>query len=566
MDWSLRYSNLSYFRLSPPLFSHRALYFTIKMICLLIALLLLTACDKEEKERVGAEQAQARDVIYKVLKSSHFALCGPKPKEMHTYMLDHGSAYNRRDLMSKVFASELTQPAIDFMKESPATCDERFPRYDFIDDNFSILFDGDNADAGMYFKPRGGDGIPVKLKRDPAGLWRISFIDFDMLRSYAKTGKLPDGVDDSMRELKQKVIEQKALYPAPPLQRPNIVAPDLSQINRLEPAGNNKQTPVIQTNSNSDNRSEPSTWWETTLLVLKIIGWVIGTGLLIFVYMVFRYGIFGGHRTFNSQCKKDAKLSQMSPELWPLAVGAPYAVATDYNWCTIAATDQAQAAESKQSAADGLSSAWGIYSRDSLLNQLFWLLVEGHRTDYLQQINDDCSLSHQEYAQYAAQLASEGDSDSKERLWQLNVARKNKRKICRLNFYAWDMVRFVMLCHSGARSGYISEQEMKDFSLLAATELQKHCQSWKEMGKTFLLARWFWKATDKRHLFSHYLFKKAISALLRRRGSPWRILDWNTPLPTHMSIEQFAIVCHQVWAPEPMPNEDNNKVADKTVH
>lgn len=566
MDWPLRYSNLFYPQLSSPLFSHRALKFAIKMICLLLALLLLTACDKEEKERVGAEQAQDRGVIFKVLKSSRFALCGPKPKEMHTYMLDHGSAYNRRDLMSKVFAPELTQAAIAFMQESPNTCDTRFPHYDFLDDYLSIFIDGDNADAGMYFKPRGGDGVPVKLKRDRAGLWLISFIDFDMLRSYAKTAKLPDGVEDSMQELRNKAVEQKALYPEPALQRPVIVAPDLSQINRLESADNPQRAPAVQTNSNKDHRAEPSSWWETTLYILKIIGWVMGAGLLLFVYAVFRYGIFGGHRTFNSQCKKDAKLAEMSPELWPLAVGAPYAIVTDYNWCTIAAADEVEQAKEKQIAAEGLSHAWGISSRNSLLQQLFWLLTEGHRTAYQEQIKHDCSLAPHEYTQYAAQLASEGDSDDKERLWQMNMARNNKRKVCQLDFYAWDMVRFVMLCHSGARAGYISEQEMKDFSLLAATELQRHCQSWKDVSKTFLLARWFWKATDKRHLFSHCLFKKAFSALLRRRGSPWRMLDWNSPLPAPMPIEQFAMVCNQTQMLKSMLNSDVNKLSDKTVH
>lgn len=95
---------------------------------------------------------------------------------------------------------------------------------------------------------------------------------------------------------------------------------------------------------------------------------------------------------------------------------------------------------------------------------------------------------------------------------------KNRRKICDIDFCAWDMVRFVMLCNSGAQVGYITQREMVDFSMLAARRVQQHYRSWRELAGHFLLARWYWKATDKRHLITHILFKKAITSLLKEQG------------------------------------------------
>lgn len=57
-----------------------------------------------------------------------------------------------------------------------------------------------------------------------------------------------------------------------------------------------------------------------------------------------------------------------------------------------------------------------------------------------------------------------------------------------------------------------------------------------------MLARWYWKATDKRHLITHILFKKAITSLLKEQGSPWRTLPWDTPLPEGTETA-FAWAC-----------------------
>lgn len=67
------------------------------------------------------------------------------------------------------------------------------------------------------------------------------------------------------------------------------------------------------------------------------------------------------------------------------------------------------------------------------------------------------------------------------------MARTNARNICQADFRAWDMARYVMLCQSGARVGFISEREVVDFAMLAALQVQNHYRSWREMAEQVML-------------------------------------------------------------------------------
>lgn len=518
MDWLLPHPHLFYSRLSSYHLVYRACCFAIRIASLSLALLLLTACDS--REEIAVQLVEDKQAVHELLSKTNGALCGryPGPPARHY------SA--RKKNLPHYFSSTLIDPAMDFVRDSHPHC--YFP--DAVDD--SIYIDGSRAAAVIYSSSDSSYVIPVELKLDWAGKWHISAINFELVLQYLKTNQYPPSFTLQIEETKKLALAQEAKYPA------QLAA-----------------------------EKQPDTVWD------KVIKWILyllkGLAILlaIIVFILWRYAVMGGHRAFKTQCQKDAILIKMSAEFWPLAVGAPYAIVSNYNWSTVtAAADAAQAAEDKRDAIDALASAWGVNSRSSLLSQLFWLFASGHRAEYEEQIASDRNMPEHEYAEYARQLELESKHapDAKERLWQLNMARKNKRNIGQLDFCAWDMVRFAMLCHSGARAGYLSEQEMQDFLLLAAVELQKHYQSWRDLGQKFLLARWYWKATDKRHLFTHYLFKKAISRLLKQRGSPWKMLEWNSPLPAPISVEQFAMICNQTKALKQMLNDDN--VADKSVY
>lgn len=520
MDWLLHHPHLFYSRLSLYHSVHKAWRFAIRGACLLLALSLLTACDS--KEDIAAQQVKDKASVHKLLSETYRALCGRYPGSLPEQYIA------RKKMLSSYFQNELVEPAMKFVSESSPRC--YFP--DVVEN--SIYIDGSNAEAVVYSSKNRAYAVPVELKRRWLdGHWQISAINFELVQQYLKTSQPSPLLTAQIQEIQERAQVQESEYPA-----------------------------------QSVEQEQPEPLWDTVVRwifnVLKALAILVAILAAAYVFYAWRYVMMGGHRKFEAQCKK----APVSSELWPLAVGAPYAIVTDYDWNTIAADNEEQAAENKQKAKEGLSSSWGIDDRESLLAELFELFTSGHRAVYAEQIESDCNMPEHEYVEYASRLAlaSKHNSDCKERLWQLNAARKNKRRICQLDFLAWDMVRFVMLCHDGAKAGFLSEQEMLDFSLLAAVELQPHYQSWRDLGQAFLLARWYWKATDKFHLLTHCLFKKAISTLLKQQGSPWRTLEWNCSLATPISFEQFAMTCNPAETYEWMDEDQDDKLVDESVY
>ncbi|GKX60117.1 DUF1266 domain-containing protein [Leminorella grimontii] len=290
--------------------------------------------------------------------------------------------------------------------------------------------------------------------------------------------------------------------------------------------------------------SKSSMWMTIGKYALYTIGALFALVLAFILWI--GYGvIFGGYGRFNKACK-DASLQEIpSAERWAMAVGTPYAIVGDYHWARLVVdSDPEEAERERKNTVESLADMWGIYDRETLFERLLDLLQTGHRTVYEEQIKSDSKMSAEKFAASSRQLEqyAKSSSDAKERLWQLRVARKNRRNVRQLDFCAWDMVRFVMLCNSGAQVGYISEREMVDFSMLAAARVQKHYRSWREVAQQFLLARWYWKATDRRHMISHCLFKRALKRLLKQSDSPWRTLPWDTLLPTGAEAT-FAEAC-----------------------
>lgn len=229
---------------------------------------------------------------------------------------------------------------------------------------------------------------------------------------------------------------------------------------------------------------------------------------------------------------------------WAMAVGAPYAFVNHYHWARPVIGRNPKKAETQYRNHSQMLEVWGIYNRRTLLDALLSLLKHGHRADFEAQIKHDSDMSPAKYNNFSRWLSrnAKSNSDSKERLWQLRTARKNARDIRQVDFCAWDMVRFVMLCRSGAQLGFISEREMLDFAMLAAARVQRHYASWRDMGRHFMLARRYWMSTDINFGASHASFKKAVDCLLRLKISPWRTLRWDTPLPVG-SEAAFANTC-----------------------
>lgn len=75
----------------------------------------------------------------------------------------------------------------------------------------------------------------------------------------------------------------------------------------------------------------------------------------------------------------------------------------------------------------GLQEDWGIRSRGQLLGRVHWLLREGHRVGFAEEIGEWSSLDDFEVARLQAWLRKNVDDDSKEQAWRLQQVRANAR-------------------------------------------------------------------------------------------------------------------------------------------
>lgn len=232
------------------------------------------------------------------------------------------------------------------------------------------------------------------------------------------------------------------------------------------------------------------------------------------------------------------------PVDWAMAVAAPFAI------CRGAKQDEL----AFPSAADEramLSSAWGVADRASMIETLYTLLVDGHRTGYQFEVEYWTSLSPQEATEYEKVLRDTAGvtGPGAERLWRFRRVRANDRGIQQLDFLAWDMVRFAMLVRAGLTAGYLSGAEAEDLLLMPAAQLQSSYSSWEELGESFRLGRWYWNSQGGKGESETDAHDINRQKALMGANSPWRAVTWRTAVPQSRLLLADALVDEGVLDP-----------------
>jgi hypothetical protein len=135
---------------------------------------------------------------------------------------------------------------------------------------------------------------------------------------------------------------------------------------------------------------------------------------------------------------------------------------------------------------------WGIDGdtpakrRDQAVGVLDWLAKEGHRTD--------------------DRYVEPGDREAPKDL------------------LAWDVARLVMVARNAFLSTYITEEEGWAYVREATKMAQANFSSWKDYANRYDRGRHRWSGGPEQ------AFDGAVDFLLKDEKSPWRKLDWNTPL------------------------------------
>jgi hypothetical protein len=219
---------------------------------------------------------------------------------------------------------------------------------------------------------------------------------------------------------------------------------------------------------------------------------------------------------------------QPTPHHWALANALVFNVRNGYAWDSLrldAPADEVRVT---------LRQSWGISDRAALLNQLRGLVTNGHR-DHLQPlISHYAGLPEQAFAHKLEQLREDkevSEDERRELLWQIQAARENRDGVQSVNFLAWDMVRFIMLCQNGLLLEFIDETEARDFVLLPSHYLQRNYRSWLDCADQFLRARAFWAGGDPAMTPTQNATHETIALAQRDPHSPWKLLSWEMALP-----------------------------------
>jgi hypothetical protein len=169
------------------------------------------------------------------------------------------------------------------------------------------------------------------------------------------------------------------------------------------------------------------------------------------------------------------------------------------------------------------TSGWDINNRDDLLENLQWVEKGGHRIIFEKQGEYLKGLDSQEYEQ----VLDKSKYDRKE-LQRIKIAKEYYLKLGQKSLLGWDYSRYICLCRWGYMAGYLTEDEVWKRIMPVAVLLQKHFDSWEDLGQNYIIGRQFWsyQATQE----SGYMFEDAYQRLLDMPSSPWNKLPWNLDL------------------------------------
>lgn len=164
-----------------------------------------------------------------------------------------------------------------------------------------------------------------------------------------------------------------------------------------------------------------------------------------------------------------------------------------------------------------LQSWWNITDRDSTLEIVRWLLLEGHHADA------DAALALMRGDQSEA-----GDPEEKAEDVQAIAEFMVENGYCTVEtlpqtVIAWDLVRIANLGRWALHAGYLSEEEMWQVMQVAADTAREHFSSWEEYGRSFAMGRGVWHGDEE----DCQTAWEIVTELLEEETSPWRQIPWN---------------------------------------
>lgn len=219
-------------------------------------------------------------------------------------------------------------------------------------------------------------------------------------------------------------------------------------------------------------------------------------------------------------CNK--KKDEVSPTvLW---FNGTYAVLTelnggDYKLIGGQKADQ----ENKEAQIQSLEEWWGVTDRQSADESLEWVISEGHRILYADEMESlemegTSNFTYDELAEiFAEYFESEEEGENLARLYTYYINNKEN------GISAWDYSRALSLLGWYYLSGYYTKEEAMDKSLEVAQIIQEEFSSWDEFMESYFMGYEYWNnssSDERRAIYDN---------IKSREDSPYK-LDWNLTL------------------------------------
>ncbi|WP_343208076.1 DUF1266 domain-containing protein [Anaerolentibacter hominis] len=175
-----------------------------------------------------------------------------------------------------------------------------------------------------------------------------------------------------------------------------------------------------------------------------------------------------------------------------------------------------------------LEGSWDVTDRASADETLDWILTEGHRADFVADIEylNDAGLLEMDRKEVQDVLAETDE----ETLVYFNLVADAYDKFGENAIDAWDYCRALSLLGFYYVADYYTKEESLDASLEIARTLQQTFASWDEMMESYLYGYQYWSEDDMNdELSASYARKQVYESLKGGKSNPYT-LDWNLEL------------------------------------
>jgi len=176
---------------------------------------------------------------------------------------------------------------------------------------------------------------------------------------------------------------------------------------------------------------------------------------------------------------------------------------------------------------------WGVTDRATAIENIYWLLAAGHRSEYEQTIEEfkaygllDVPLEVY-LGVWEASAQEQGVEFEDIRYYFENIY--NAYINCGdVGIKAWDYCRIMQMCGSYYVSGYFTLEESMDISLATAQLMQAEYVSWEDMMNSFLHGYDYWRAENPDEAGTgSYWRHRNYEELYAIEGNPYVVNDWN---------------------------------------